>query len=280
MYIADQVFPVVSVQKKSDVYFTFDKNSWLRSNTEPRAPGTRASRADYSITTASYVCISDAIAKGVPIEVQRNADAPLRPLVTATNFVTDQLLLGLEIRVADLVTASGNWASASNPTTKWSSSLATPIDDIDTAVNAVVSTIGRMPNVAAMSWDVWRNLKKHTTIRELVKYTRDGAEITTTDFATWFGFDKVLVGTSIKDTGAEGATAAISYVWGDAFWCGYVPAAAALEEPAAGYTFQWGNRVISRYEEDQEKQSVVEGEHYTAEVISASDAGACLGDVV
>ena len=57
-YIADKVFPIVPVQKQSDYYFVFGKSMWYQDNVAVRAPGTRAARADYSVTSASYIAIN------------------------------------------------------------------------------------------------------------------------------------------------------------------------------------------------------------------------------
>ncbi len=279
-YIADQIFPVVRVEKQTDCYFVYDKQSWFLNRSKPRAPGTRANRADYGVTTASYLCINDALAKEIPDEVRKNADAPLRPDVTATEFVTDGLLLALEKRVADIITACGNWTNASNPSVQWSDDTSNPWGDIDTAVNAVVSTIGRAPNVAVMSWDVWRKLRQHPDLIDRVKYTRSSGRLEVADLAGWFEFDKVLVGKALIDSAVEGRTSSISYIWGDDFWVGYVPLAPALEVPATGYVLTWGDRVIERFREDQEKQDVVAGEWFTCEKVTASDAGAGFYDVV
>ena len=279
-YIADQVFPIVPVEKKSDVYFVFDKASWFRNRSGIRAPGTKAPRADYGVTTASYICINDSLAKEIPDEVRDNADAPLRPDITATQFVTDALLLGQEIRVANLITACANWAAASNPGTKWTSDTSDPWGDIDTAIDAVVGSIGRFPNVAVMSWDVWRHLRQHPDFLDRVKHTRASGRIEATDLASWFGFEKVLIGTAVQESAQEGVTSSMSYVWGDDFWCGYVPSAPALEVPAAGYVLTWGARKVERFREEQEHQDVIAAEHYTDEIVSASDAGAGLYDCV
>lgn len=279
-YIADQIFPILSVDKQSDVYWVYDKQSWFRNRSSTRAPGTRANRADYGVTTASYLCINDALAKGITDEVRNNADAPLRPDITATEFVTDGLLLALESRVATIITACANWSNASNPSVKWSDDTSDPLGDIDTAVNAVVSTIGRAPNVAVMSWDVWRHLRQHPDFMDRVKYTRASGRLEVSDLASWFEFDKILVGKALIDSAVEGRTESISYVWGDDFWCGYVPAAPALEVPAAGYVLTWGGRKVERFREDQEKQDVVSAEWYTDEIVTASDAASILADCV
>ena len=64
-YIWDQVFPVVPVNKKTDAYFIFPRDAWFRDEIEVRAPGTRARRVDYDLTSASYNAITYAIDKGV-----------------------------------------------------------------------------------------------------------------------------------------------------------------------------------------------------------------------
>ncbi len=281
-YVADQLFPSLPVAKQSDFYYTFDRGSWFRSGVALRAPGTRAKRADYSLSTASYFCMPYALGKGVPDEVVRNADSPLRPSIEATEFVTDQLLLGKEIRVANLVTASGNWASASakSGASQWSLPTSQPLLHIETAIDAVIQQIGRAPNTAVFSWDVWKALKHHPDILDKIKYTRASGVVVPGDFGEWFDLEKILVGKSIKDTSQEGATESRSYVWGDMFWVGYVPQTPGLMTPAAGYVMNWGGNVVETFREKQEKQNVYTAEHHTDEVITASEAGAVLADVV
>lgn len=281
VYIAEQVFPIVSVEKKSDFYFVYDKSSWFRNRSGPRAPGAKAPRADYGVTTASYICINDSLAKEIPDEVRDNADSPLQPDVEATEFVTDGLMLGLEIRVADIITASaGQWATAASPTTQWSSDSSDPFGDIMAGMNTLVSTIGRKPNLAVTSWDVWRFLVNHPDFLDRIKYTRPGGKLEPSDIQSWFEFDKFLIGTSLKDIAQEGKTASMQYVWGDDFWMGWVSPTPSLRTPSAGYVFTWKTRQLTRFREDQNHQDVIEIEHFTAEKVSASDAGYIIYDAV
>ena len=279
-YIYDQIFPIVPVAKQTDFYFIFDKQAWFRDIVKQRAPGTRAQRADYTLSTASYVAINYALAKAVPDEVRANADSPLRPDVEATEFVTDALLRGVERRVATLVTASANWAYAASPTTQWTADTADPLGDIEAAINGVVSTIGRQANVGVMSWDVWRYLKNHPDLLDRVKYTRNGGVPMPSDLAGWFGLEKLLIGNSLYDSAIEGQTASMLYIWGDVFWVGYVAPNATLLTPSAGFTLQWGARESRRFREDQERQDVMEVSHYTDEVIAASDSGAIVYNAI
>lgn len=280
-YLADQVFPRVPVNKKSDLFFTFPKQQWQRNDVELRAPGARARLADYAITTASYVAKTYALAHLIPDEVRLNSDAPLQPDVNATEFVTDALLRAQEIRVAALTTGgSGTWVYSASPTTQWSSDTAAPWSDINTALNGVVSVIGRMPNTMVMSWDVWRYLRQHPDFLERIKYTRPSGTVEPSDLTTWFGINKVLVGTQLYDPAREGATGSPSYIWGDGVWIGYVPAAPALMTPAAGYVFEWQTRQVNRFRLDPEHSDMIEATHSVAEVVSASDAAAIIFNVI
>lgn len=282
-YIADRVFPMVGVSKKSDYYFIFGRQAWFREHTQVRAPGTRAARVDYQVTTASYNCINYAHAIGVPDEVRKNADEPLRPSIEAVEFIADALDRSREKRVADIVMNSSNWAYSASPTTQWSSDTSEPIDDIETAIQNVVLQIGRLPNTMVMSYEVFKNLKVHPDILDRIKFTRPGAIFTETDLSAWVGIPNILVGRSVYDPAQEGASASQTFIWGDDLWIGYVAPTPALMTPTAGMVFRWtegGGRMVNQFREDQEHQDVFEAMEYTDEIISASEAGGILYDVV
>lgn len=280
-YIGEQIFPMVQVQKKSDYYWIFPASAWQRNDVAVRAPGSRAARADYTLTTASYVALTYALAHAIPDEVRANADSALRPDVDGAEYVSDALIRWKEKKIADMTTGgSGAWVYSTTPGTAWTSDTSDPWGDIDSAVNGVVSTIGAVPNVAVMSWDVWRNLRQHPDFLDRVKYTRPTGRVEPEDLRSWFGFDKVLIGTSLIDSAQEGATASVSYIWGDQFWCGYVPSAPSLRTPAAGYVLQWQPREVRRYREEQEHQDIIECQESYAVVKSASEAGAVLYNCV
>jgi hypothetical protein len=274
-YIAEQVFPRIPVQKKSDLYFVFPREAWFLDQVQVRAPGARAANADYALTTASYVALTYAISKVIPDEVRANADAPLQPDVEATEFTMDSLMRAQERRVAAIVTASAKWGSSACPTVAWSTDTSDPLGDIETGVNAVIQSTGFMPNTAVMSWSVWRKLRNHPDLLDRVKYTRPGGKPAVTDLQDWFGFDKVLIGTALYDNIVEGqvSTSTMTFVWGKEFWIGYVPANAAMMTPSAGYLLEWNARQIRRFRREEEYCDVIEASHSTAEVVTASPAG-------
>jgi len=272
-YIADQTFPIVPVNNQTDAYFKFDKEAWFRLRAGTRAPGTRAPVVDYGISNASFICLNYSLAKAIPDEVRDNADAPLRPDVTATNFVTDGLMLSQEDRVATIIGASGSWATASNPGTKWDVDTSDAWGDISQLIFAVEGQIGRPANTMVVGRPAWKALRNHPDIVDRIKYQREGGTLSPNDLKGWFDVEKVLVGRARKVTSEEGATVVMADVWGDYLWVGYVSPTPTIEEPSAGYCFRWGTRTVARYRIDIEHQDLVEAEEWMDEVICASDAG-------
>src|SRR3990167_386639 len=133
-YIGDSIFPNVPVIHQTNKFFVYNKADWFRNEVAARAPGTRAQRVDYTLSTDNYLCQEWAVAKGVADEVVANADSPLRPLVEATEYVTDKMFLNKEKRVADLVNGSGAWSASATPGTLWDNDSSDPVGNVNLAV--------------------------------------------------------------------------------------------------------------------------------------------------
>ncbi len=274
-FIAPNVFPMVPVQKISNKYFIYTKSDWLRREASTRAPGTRSARGDYGLTTSNYVCIEYGMGKGVPDEIVDNADDPLKPLVEATQWVTNQIMLEQEANVAGIAFGTG-WSTSATPSTLWSNDTSDPLGDIETGMNTVVGTIGQVANTGVIGRGLWRYLKNHPDIVDRIKYGAtpgSPAVVTLQAIAALAGLDSIQVGLAINDTAQEGATSTIAYLWGNHLLLEYVTAGPSLMTPSAGYLFTYQNRVISRFREEQERQDVVEAIQSWVAVLTAADAG-------
>lgn len=275
-YIAEQVFPNVPVVKQSDLYFIYTKADWFRNNVARRAPGTRAQRADYGITTSNYLCEVYALAKGVPDETVRNADSPLQPLAEATQWLTDQIMLNKEIQVANIAFGNSQWSSSVTPSTLWDVDTSDPIGDVSLGANTVRRAIGRFPNVGVIGGGLWRHVKKHPDLINRVVGAagpNSPALLTRAAIGALFELENILVGNAVQETGPEGGTSSPSDIWGLHMAILYRTPTPGLRIPNAGYTFTWAGREVNRYREDQEKQDVVEvGEAFDVKLV-ASDAG-------
>lgn len=275
-YISEQVLPNVPVLKQSDLYWIFTKVDWFRNNVDRRAPGTRAQRADYGLSTSSYLCEVYALAKGVPDEVVKNADNPLRPLAEATEWLSDQILLNKEIKVADVVFGNSQWSSSATPTTLWDVDTSNPIGDVATATVTIEQNIGRPANVGVIGGDLWRHLKMHPDLIDRIKgaATPGGPAILSQGaIGALFEIENLLIGRGMKDTSAEGTAATRARIWGLHMAILFRTPTPSLRTANAGYVFTWEGRSANRYREDQEHQDVVEvGEAFDVKLI-ATDAG-------
>ncbi|KKM77122.1 hypothetical protein LCGC14_1373170, partial [marine sediment metagenome] len=243
-----------------------------------RAPGTRAPRGDYELSTDNYLCVEKALAKQVPDEVIDNSDDPLTPLVRATEYVTDKMFMNQEIDILDLVFGTG-WASSATPGTLWSNDAADPLGDIETGMNTVALAIGREPNTGVIGRGLWRYMKNHPDIVDRIKYGQtpgSPARVTEVAVAALVGLDRLLVARAIKNTAQEGAADSFSFIGGNHMSLLYVTGSAAIDEPSAGYLFSWMGREVNRFVEDQEHAQVVEARESWDTKLTASDSGYLL----
>ena len=238
-FIADKVFPVIPVDKQSDLYYIYTKNDWFRDEAKPRAAGTESAGSGYNTSTDSYKCDVIALHKDVPDQVRANEDAPLNSDRDATEFVTNRLLLRREIQWATDYFASGVWGTDSTPANLWSDYVASdPIADIRTGKRTVKVNTGFEPNTLVLGYDVFIKLQDHPDIVDRYKYTQSEV-ITEAMLAKLFGVQKVLVAGGVKATNVEGETAAYSFIHGKhALLCYAAPRPSVLQ-PSAGYIFSW-----------------------------------------
>ena len=247
-FIADKVFPVVPVDKKSDKFFVYTKNDWFRDEAQRRADGTESAGSGYNLTTGTYAADVFAFHKDVGDQTVANADAPLNPLREATEFVTNRMLLRKELQFVSDFFTTGVWADdvtgvagapSSGQTKQWSDYTSSdPIDDIEEAKSEILGNTGMAPNTLVLGYEVFRQLKNHPDLVDRIKYT-SSQTITEDMLARMFDLDRVLVARAVKATNNEGAAEAYGFAYGKAAALYYVAPSPGLLTPSAGYTFSW-----------------------------------------
>lgn len=240
-YIATKVFPIVPVDKQTDQYFVYTKNDWLRDEAKLRRGGTESAGSGYGLTTSSYSCDVFAFHKDIDDQTRANSDNPLNPDRDATQFVTQRLLTKTEIQWASDFFTTSVWGTDSTPTNLWSDyTNSDPIDDIETGKEAILKNTGFMPNTLVLGYQVYRKLKRHPDIVDLLKYTtKDAANITEDMLAGIFEVDRVLVARAVKATNVENETAAYDFTHGKHALLCYVNPQPSVLMPSAGYMFAW-----------------------------------------
>jgi hypothetical protein len=296
-FIADKVFPVVPVDKKSDKYFTYTKNDWFRDEAQRRADATESAGSGYSLSTASYNADVWAFHKDVGDQTKANSDAPLNPLREASEFVTQRLLLRREVQfVTDYIT-SGVWGKdytgvAGTPSTnefkQWSDyTNSDPIENVEDGKAQVLSTTGFEANTLVLGYDTFRKLRHHPDIVDRIKYTSSSV-VTSDMLARMFEVDRVLVAKSIRATNNEGAAGAYAFNVGKVAWLGHVAPNPGLLTPSAGYIFSWtgvsgglGQTIgISQIRMDSLKADRIEAEVAFDNKVVAADLGVYFGTAV
>lgn len=281
-YIADKVFPVVTVGKQSGKYYIFDKSS-LSVAESLRAAGSPSNEVEHAYGTATFYAEDHALKEFIPDEVVDQTDAGLDPLVDATENVTERLLIGKEVELATMLTDTTQVTQ--NVTlagvTQWSDYVnSDPLIDVRNARIAIRGQIFRTPNTLILGQQVFDILVDHPDIIDRLKYSQLGV-VTEELLARLFQVETVLIGSAGKNSGTEGAVDTLSYVWGKNAVLLYVAPRAGLRQVSAGYTFQYGAPRVKRWrDEDREGTYVRVGGYYYDLVLTAVGAAYLIKNAV
>lgn len=309
-YIADACFPIVGVDKRSDIYALYNRSFWARDYRRPgaatsanqllRAPGDKAQRTGFTVdVTNTYFCINEAIGMELPDELVANADAAFDLEQDAVRLVTSILRLSRDIAfIADFMTA-GVWGTDQTIANVWSDyGASTPIEDLRTAIrtvrrNALATPGGKV--LIPMGALVWDRLADHPDLLDRIKYTEKGIvapDLLGSLLSSSLQYPvEVLVGTSVftaSEQGTAEASVVYSDVWDDDALAIWVPDRPSKVTPSAGYTFVWrpmvgGGRAVQfvrRFREEDRRQTVVEAHAYWDQVATLTGTGVYMDNAV
>ena len=296
-FIANKVFPIVPVDKQSDLYFKYTKEDWFRDDATVRADGAEAAVAGYGLTTDSYYADVYAVKKAIGDQLMANFDSPLDPLRDGAKFTAQLIMNRMEAQFVSDFIKTGVWGTdytgvAGSPSTgefkQWSDlANSDPIQDIEAAKTKILSTTGFEANKLVLGYSVYATLRNHPDIIDRVKYT--GRDVPDTQYlAQLFGLDEVLVAKAVKNTAAEGQTGSFSFTFGKSALLVHSAPNPGLLMPSAGYSFQW--RGVSeglgltvgtkQYRLEQNAATYVESQIAFANKLVAADLGAYFATAV
>lgn len=273
-FVASSVFPRLPVTKKSDLYFVFPREYWLKNFTRKRAAGTIASVSGYTLTTNTYVTERDAVAHQIPDPIRENADSPLDLDRQATEWVSQQLLLAQEVDFAAKFFATSIWTGSSTggditPATTWDDVASTPVEDIRQQKRAILSNTGQEPNVLVCGKALFDRLCDNPDIVDRIKYGQTaGAPAVANEqtLAQVLGLDRVVVAKATNQTAAEGAAATYAFILGGRnALLAYAAPNPGVMQPSAGYKMVWGGAgnnmgvQIKRYRREEFESDWIEG---------------------
>lgn len=248
-FVADVVFPNVPVDHKSDKYFTFNKDAFLRAGGKQVPYGQEAPRGGFALSATSYdVGTPWRWAFDLTPDVLANADAGVNIDQAASNFVMNGLLIQREVQWASKYFTTGVWGTditgvASGPTAsqtiQWSDDAnSDPITDVSTGRATILANTGYLPNTLCVSFWVHEALKKHPLIVDRFKYTSSDS-INEAMLARLFEVDRYVVAKAVQATSQEGETVSTALVLGKSALLCYSAPAPGLLAHSAGYNFVW-----------------------------------------
>lgn len=267
-YIADLLFPSFPVAKQSAKHFIYDKGRFRNSN-NLRAAGSPSNEVTLNLTTGTpYFAEDHALKQFVTDEDVDNAVGPSDPYVDATENVTERHLIAREIELMTMLTDTAQITQnvTLSGTSQFSDySNSDPFAVIETAMQTVHAAIFQKPNTMVIGKQAWDKLKHHPSFLERVKYSQKGV-ITEDLLASLIGVDRVLVAAAGYNNTNEGATDAMSYIWGKHIVLAYIAPSVKPKMITLGLTYTWKQLQTERLrgtdEEDRKGAYVRVGNFY------------------
>ena len=275
-YICEKIMPVVPVVKDTAQIATYGMDN-LRVEEALRAQGSGANEVNHSVTLGAHYILQDhALKEFVTKEEEDNADKPITPRIDATENLTERMLVIKEKELADVMTSTGviTQNTTLSGTSQWSDyDNSDPFDDIKTAIQAVRSGSGKMPNTFVMSHEVMMALIIHPEMLDrlpnVAVITSDGV-IQALRMA-FPNITNVLVASAQYNSGKEGGADSLASIWGKHFWVMYIEPRPRLKSRSFGFTYQAAgqNRQVKvlPYDDDREGRFVRVNDKYDQKLV-------------
>lgn len=288
--IADQIAPIVPVNKQSDSYTIFSIAEAFKVEEDKRSPKSEAQVITRSISSGTYFADNYALKDDIAYEDIQNADPGtlLTKRSERVKYLKKKLYLNWEYRLALQCTSTSNIGSSSAVGSNWSDATdgnSDPIGDILTAKDNIYYSTGYNANKAIFSRRAWRYFREHANVISRLygqQTTSKGRIVTPAQAAAMLELEKVFIGAAIFNTADEGQTAVMSDMWGTDVLVYYTPNAPTANEPSFMYSFRWNkimnmNAVIHQMPRAYKEQ--VELGYYQDEKITGSTLGFLITDV-
>lgn len=215
-FTGKQFLPEYAVMKESDKYRIFRKDGFYK-GAPKKADGAITEEATLSYDEGTYSTYERAIKDIVTDRAMQNADAPVRPKIDATNFLTEKVMLSEEIDIWALVLGtsgleSGSYYSNLTATTAWIGGTDPDIlSDLSDAIVLISKAIGKRPNKISFTTEVSEAITQDPVIREILKY-HTSAMISGDGIPTTLRNMKITISDGLWNASDEGQTASYEYI--------------------------------------------------------------------
>jgi len=288
LFVASEVFPFIKVNKDSDAYPVYGKQD-KRVYKTVQAANAEANEIDpFEIeSTPTFRCDRHALKFKISQDDIDEADKPIELEKDATGYLTDNMMLAHEKRVADLATAAATFATSGNTETLSgtdqfdNASYAGDIEELlDGKREIIRAAIGVDPTHIVIPAAVAKVMKRDSNIRALRKFTNDNLLINGDLPATMFNM-KVLIPGGIYDSASHGQTFSGSSVWGKHILLFYrTPGAPRPKMMTFGQTFQYQPRQVDKWDMNDPRGKVVRVDEKVDEKVVCEYAAYLIRNVI
>jgi len=294
-FIAHQVFPIIETQSQAGNFGKIPLEQLLKEADTLRAPGASYARDDFQFEVATFATQEHGAESPVDERERRMYAEYFDAELVATQRAFSKVLRNAERRVADTLFNSTTWTGSDLATavsTEWSNAAgATPIDDVEAAVQKVYDASGLWPNALVINRKVFRNLRNVDQVIDRINSAGAGdkttaSQVTIQQLAEVFDLDFILVGGSSRNSAAEGQTATPAQIWSSEFAsvC-RIATTQDFREPAVGRTFHWSEDgsapggTVEQYYEEARRSDFYRVRHDVDEVLLYKEAAHLLSNI-
>ena len=271
------LFPLVPVSQRGGRVVTFRREDFRAYNTA-RAPGTDTKRVQFGYDGSPFALDQHSLEGQVPFEhMQEAAAVPGIDMARLAVMKTQNIIANrLEIQQATIATTAASYAATNKVTlagvSQWSDPAATPVNDIETAKEAIRKQAGRRPNTVILGAAVFAKLRTNPQIVDRIKYT--GRDVATLELlAGLFGVQRVLSGDAIFLDASD----TLQDVWGKFVVIAYTDLSGIndMGVPSYGYTYRLRDYPIAEqaYEDRGAKSWIYPVTDEVSPVMVGADAG-------
>ena len=290
-FVSNRVFPVVEVAKQSGNYGKIPIEQLLQNRDTKRAPGSGYSRGNFTFDDASYACNEHGAEEPVDDREASMYRDYFDAEVIASQRAYSAVLRNAEQRVADALFNTTTF-TPTTVTNEWDDSTnATPLTDVETAVQAIYDASGLWANALIINQKVFRNLRNCDQIIDRINSAGAGSpskasDVTVAMLAEVFALDNIIVAGSSKNTANEGQSASVSQIWsGEYAMVCKVATSGDFREPCVGRTFHWsedGSSIggtVETYRDEAVRSDIIRVRHDVDEVTLYPEAAKLLDNI-
>ena len=274
--IAEQIFPVRDVIKKSASLSVVKRENYKRTDTN-HSNGGAYNRINLTTGDIDYKCVNHGLEIPVTDDDRENYASDFDCEVESTQVLKTRMLLEREIRVKDIIFNTTTFTGASLytdvSTAPWATVGSGVIAQVRAAIEIIRLATGVKPDALICGETALGQLLSNTGI--IARFP--GAPIVTeamirSQLSALFGLQDMIVGGAVYDSAKEGQDFSGSDIWGSTYASvAKISKGATKVNPGLGRSIVWsldqGIESVVEYREEQTASDIYRVEEYRQEKI-------------